>query len=67
MPSTIDRSPTMDEITARIKAKTLSRLRVGWFDHCSDSYDMRVVQARAYRIFCRLRGERISLRSALWG
>ena len=56
----------MHDIAARIKTKTLSRMRLGWFDHCSDSYDMRLVQARAYRIACRLRGERISLRAALW-
>lgn len=57
----------MQAIADRIKAKTLQRLRVGWFDHCSDSYDMRLVNARAWRIVCRLRGERISLRDALWG
>jgi hypothetical protein len=55
-------------IADNIKAKTLRRRRnIGWFDHCSDSYDMRLVQARAVRLLCRLRGERMTLRAALWG
>lgn len=58
---------TYHQIVQRIKAKTLQRQRIGWFDHCSDSYDMRVVNARAYRIMCRLMGERITFRTALWG
>jgi hypothetical protein len=57
----------IDTITANIKRKTIKRLRLGWFDHCSDSYDTRLVNARAYRIWLRLRGERITLRQALWG
>jgi hypothetical protein len=56
---------TYEQITAKIKNKTIRRLRIGWFDHCSDSYDMRLVNARAYRIWLRIHGERISLRQAL--
>ena len=58
---------TLETINERIKCKALARLRLGWFDHCSDSYDNRVVNARAYRIWLRLRGERVTFRQALWG
>ena len=56
-----------NQIAKRIKAKTIARMSIGWFDHCNDSYDMRVVNARAIRIVLRLRGERISIREAMWG
>ena len=55
------------EIAARIKAKVINRCKIGWFDHCSDSYDMRVVNARAIRILLRVRGERMTVREAMWG
>jgi hypothetical protein len=57
----------MEPIVQRIKAKATARMNIGWFDHSEDSHDMRVVKARAFRIFMRLQGQRISMREALWG
>lgn len=57
----------LDNIIDRIVQKMVSRLRLGWFDHSSDSFDMRVARARAYRIQQRLAGNRITMKQALWG
>lgn len=55
-----------DELERRMARKIASRKKIGWFDFCSDSYDMRVAGARAYRIFCRItRGERQTLAQAM--
>ncbi len=59
--------PTLQTLIDRTKAKTLRSLRVGWFDHSNDGHDMRLVTAKAFRLLMRLRGERITLRAALWG
>jgi len=58
---------SLSYIVRMIKQKTIARRRVGWFDHSSDGYDMRMVEARALRIYLRQIGERIKLREALWG
>jgi hypothetical protein len=58
---------SLSYITRMIQQKAVTRRRIGWFDYSSDSYDMRVVQARALRIYLRQRGDRIKLREALWG
>lgn len=60
------RSPvTFREIRNSVVAKMARRLRIGWFDYSSDSYDMRVAGARACRIHARLQGRRLSLRECL--
>lgn len=63
---------TLEEMKQRIVKKVLTRRfnstsRIGWFDFSSDSYDMRMCEARAYRIQQRLVGVRITIRQALWG
>ena len=49
---------------ARLRA---CRRRIGWFDFSSDSWDMQTTNARAYRIFARLQGERRPLECAFGG
>lgn len=56
-----------DKVKHRIARKMANKRRIAIFDWCSDSWDMRVAGARAIRIVCRLRGERVSMRDALWG
>lgn len=51
------------DILNRLAHLRASRRRIGWFDFCSDSWDMRTTSARAMRIFLRLRGERQPLES----
>jgi hypothetical protein len=58
---------TLSIITRRVMQQTIARRRIGWFDYSSDSFDMRVVNARALRIYLRQHGERITLRRAMWG
>lgn len=55
------------QLQDRIVAKMAARRRIGWIDYCSDSYDMRVAGARAVRVMARARGERMSMREAMWG
>jgi len=57
--------PSFWAIKARILDRMAGRRRVGPFDWCGDSWDSRVASARALRIVCRLRGQRITLRDAL--
>ena len=56
---------SMQQIIPNIIGKMNRRCRIGWFDHCSDSWDMRVANARAYRIYMRFRGQRMTLREAM--
>lgn len=57
----------LEDIKQHIARKTGARRRIGWFDFSLDSYDMRLCEARAFRIQRRLAGVRITLREALWG
>ena len=51
-----------DEVAARMA----SRMRMGFFDWSSDSYDMRVAMARAVRVWFRVvRGSRVSRSMAM--
>lgn len=47
---------------ARLRA---GRRRIGWFDFCSDSWDMRTTAQRALRIYLRLQGIRSPLESEM--
>ena len=54
------------EIVLAIVKKMVSRPRLGYFDHCRDSEDMRIASARARRIVRRVNlGQRMTLREAL--
>lgn len=53
------------DVLENIKQKTISRMKVGWFDHSRDSYDMRKVEIRAYCIFQRMLGIRLSIKHEL--
>ncbi len=53
---------SFQEIKARVMRKMADRRRIGPFDWSGGSWDDREAGARAYRIACRLRGERISKR-----
>jgi len=57
----------LEDIKLRIARKSAARRRIGWFDFSRDGYDMRMCEARAFRIQQRLVGVRITLREALWG
>lgn len=57
--------PRTLDLALRILNKMASRQRLGWIDYSSDSYDVRVANARAQRIKARLRGERMTLNQAL--
>lgn len=58
---------TLEQIKDRIARKTAARRFIGWFDFCRDGYDMRMCEARAFRIQQRCVGVRITIRQALWG
>lgn len=60
-------TPGLCEIEARIARTTAARRRIGWFDHCGDSHDMRMCRARAWRIHQRTVGVRITLNEAMKG
>lgn len=54
-------------ILGRIVAKMNARRYLGFFDHCADSWDMRVARARTERILKRVNfGERITLHQAIY-
>lgn len=53
------------DLIPRMASKIASRRKIGWFDFHPLSHDMEIATARAYRIFARLRGERITLREAM--
>lgn len=57
------RIPSIDEIASRLVPRRTARRRMGYFDHCSDSYDMRTTVQRAYRIRLRALGVRAPLTS----
>lgn len=51
----------------RIVSKMNARRHLGFFDHCSDSWDMCVARARTERILKRVNsGERITLHQAIY-
>ena len=52
------------DLERRVIAREKKMIRLGWFDHCSDSYSMRLCRAKATRIWYRQQGRRISLREA---
>jgi hypothetical protein len=53
----------MCQLQKLVAERTAARRRIGWFDHCSDSYDMREAMARAVRVYFRVQvGARLSLR-----
>lgn len=45
-------------IFERLVRLRATRRRLGWFDHCSDSFDMRSTSARAWRLYQRVAGVR---------
>ena len=55
----------LTQMSERIFQKMASRLRLGWIDYSSDSYDRHVATVRAWRILERLRGRRMTLAQAL--
>lgn len=55
---------TLDEILQHV-IRRRSTPRIGWFDFCSDSWDMRYSRAIAERIHARINGRRITIRQAL--
>jgi hypothetical protein len=55
---------TLHDLEIRTIQRTKARMRLGWFDHCSDSWDMRQARAKAVRLWYRLQGRRITLREA---
>jgi hypothetical protein len=55
---------TLHEIERRVLNKTLANMRIGWFDFSSDSYDQRVIRAKALRLWYRLQGRRITIRQS---
>jgi hypothetical protein len=48
--------PSVTDLQVRIARRTERRLRIGWFDWTSDSWDMRLAGARATRIRMRATG-----------
>ncbi len=60
----LQKSATFDDIARRVIQKR-STPRLGWFDFCSDSWDMRYSRAIAHRIHARINGIRITMRQAL--
>ena len=54
------------DVALAIVDKMVSRPRLGYFDHCRDSEDMRLASARAWRIVRRVNlGQRMTLSEAL--
>ena len=54
------------EVELAIVDKIKARQRLGYFDHCRDSEDMRLASARAWRIVRRVNlGQRMTLSEAL--
>lgn len=53
---------TFTDVFERLVRLRSSRRKLGWFDHCSDSFDMRSTSARVWRIYQRLGGVREPLR-----
>lgn len=51
------------QIQTRLARLRAGRRRIGWFDFCSDSWDMRTTAQRALRIYLRLQGIRSPLES----
>lgn len=49
---------TFTQVFERLVRLRATRRRLGWFDHCSDSFDMRSTSARAWRIYQRIGGVR---------
>lgn len=56
-----------EKLVRRILDKTDRRRRLGWVDYSPGSYDHRVAVARAERIQLRLKGIRITLKTAING
>jgi len=54
---------TFEEVQIRMIRKRASRRRLGWFDFCRDSWDVRSTGQRAWRIWRRLSGVREPLLS----
>ena len=52
------RPPVFDDVLRRMVRLRAKRRRLGWFDHCSDSWDMRSTSARAWRVYQRIKGIR---------
>ena len=61
------RPVTYRQVVARLAQLRARRRRLGYFDFSSDSYDMRSTEARAYRIWGRILGERRPLQCMHWG
>lgn len=59
------RIPSVSELAARLVRRRAARRNLGFFDHCSDSWDMRTTEQRAYRIRLRALGIRAPLTSGL--
>lgn len=47
-----------NDVLRRIVRLRAKRRQLGWFDHCSDSWDMRSTSARAWRVYQRIKGLR---------
>lgn len=53
------------DLAAAVAARIAARRRIGGFDHCGDSADMRMATARGVRVWFRVvRGARVSLAAA---
>lgn len=60
------RELSLSQLTRLLALKRARRRRLGWFDFCTDSHDMRTTECRALRVVQRLRGRREPLCNT-WG